>query len=225
MPLGRHHGASEMSAGGVAVHHDALAGAQPHEQACVPDLLDDLGDGDFRSEIVADHPDCHAVRVESARHVAEQRRVERAPVAAMDEQRERRCDVRARREKIDELARRRSVAEPELGAPFLHGFGAIVLGLARPACEDFRVFGHAGAVVVFGFVVDGHVISPCSPLYHLFPPAGRGRGGGGEKAAPCSLIATQVDGRSAATDELTRFSAANRFPLAGKSLYVWRNEG
>src|SRR4029078_6873279 len=143
----------------------------------------------------------------------------------MDEQHGRCCDVRARREKIDELARRRSVAEPELGAPFLHGFGAIVLGLARPACEDFRVFGHAGAVVVFGFVVDGHVISPCSPLYHLFPPAGRGRGAGGEKAALRSSSQRRSNGRSAATEASSRFSAANRFPLAGKSLYVWRNEG
>ena len=116
--------------------------------------------------------------------LAEQRWVERAPVAAMDEQRERRRDIGARRKQIDELARRRSVTQSKLGTPLLHGFGAIVLGLARPACEDFRVFGHAGAVVVFGFVVDGHGISPCSPLYHLFPPAGRGRGEGRKSRAP-----------------------------------------
>ena len=52
-----------------------------------------------------------------------------------------------RGEKIDELPRRRSVAEPELGAPFLHGFGAIVLGLARPAWNDFRVFGRAARLL------------------------------------------------------------------------------
>ena len=71
------------------------------------------------AEIVADHRDRHAVRIEPARHVAEQRRVERAPVAAMDEQRERRRDVRARREQIDELARRsiRSSARARRAAP------------------------------------------------------------------------------------------------------------
>src|SRR5262249_15695567 len=33
------------------------------------------------------------------------------------------------------------------------------------------MLGHAGAVVVFRFVVDRHALSPM-PLYHLFPPAG-----------------------------------------------------
>ena len=56
-----------MSARGVAVDHHALARAQPKEQARVPDLIDDLGDGHLRTEIVADHRDRHAVGIEPAR--------------------------------------------------------------------------------------------------------------------------------------------------------------
>src|SRR5215472_4416281 len=51
LPVGRHHGAGEMPAGGMAVDHHALTRSQPQEQTCVPDLIDDLGDGDLRAEI------------------------------------------------------------------------------------------------------------------------------------------------------------------------------
>jgi hypothetical protein len=156
-----------MSAGGVAVEHHALTGAQPHEQAGAPDLIDDLGDGHLRAEIVADDRDRHAVGIEPARHVAEQRWVERAPVAAVDEQRERRDHAGARRKQVDELAQGRSVAQSELGAPLLHRFGPVILGRARPAGEDFGVLGYAGAVVVFGLVIDRHALSPRASLSPL----------------------------------------------------------
>jgi hypothetical protein len=55
----------------VAVDHHAPTGAQPQEQAGVPDLVDDFGDGDLRAEIVADDRDRHAVGIEPARHMAE----------------------------------------------------------------------------------------------------------------------------------------------------------
>ena len=93
-----------MPARGVAVDHHALTRAQPQEQACVPHLLDDFGNGDLRTEVVAHDRDRHVVRIEPARHMTEQRRVERAPVAAMDEQRERRRDRAASRKQVDELA-------------------------------------------------------------------------------------------------------------------------
>src|SRR5262249_17593367 len=117
----------------------------------------------------------HAVGVEPARHMAEHRWIERAPVAAVDEQRERRHHAGARREQVDELARWRSVTQAELGAPFLHRLGPVILGRARPADEDFGMLGYAGAVVVFGLVVDRHALSP-APVYHLFRPAGRRTG-------------------------------------------------
>jgi hypothetical protein len=93
-----------MSARGVAVDHHALTRAQPQEQACVPDLLDDFGDGHLRTEVVAHDRDRHVVRIEPARHMAEQRWVERAPVAAMNEQRERRRNRVGSRKQVDELA-------------------------------------------------------------------------------------------------------------------------
>ena len=78
-----------MAAGGMAAHHDALAEPLPEIQARGLRLLDDLSDRDLRSEIVAGHRDGDAVGVHAARHLAEARRFERAPVAAVNEQRER----------------------------------------------------------------------------------------------------------------------------------------
>ena len=100
------------------------------------------------------------MRIDPARHLTEQRGIERAPVAAMDEQRERGGEVGARREQVDELTRRIAIAQSELGAALLHGLGAIILGFPRPAGEDSGMLGHTGAVVVFRLVVDRHGASP-----------------------------------------------------------------
>ncbi len=161
----------------------------------MPDLLDDLGNGHVRAEIVADHRNRDAMGVEPARHVAEHRRLERAPVSAMDEQRQRRRHVGPWREQIDELARALPVAQPELGAPLLHRLVAIVLGIAHPFGEDFRVLGHAGAVVVLDLVIDRHASSPQVASHHRLPDEGRE---GPEPATHCVL--------------------SNR-------RYVWRHEG
>ena len=122
----------------------------------------------------------------------------------MDEQRERRRGVRPRREQVDELAQRGAVAQAELGAALLHGFGAVVLGLARPARKNLRMLGHARAVVVFGLVIGRHAVLPRSSLYHLLPS-------GGERArrarrhfafvagARYVLSAMKVDGRQTRT--------------------------
>ena len=154
VPVGRQHGGGEMAAGGMAVDHHALAGALPEKQQRVPHLLDDVVDRDLRAEIVAGDRDRDAVGVEPARHVAEQRRIERAPIAAMDEQSQRRLADFAGGEQVDELARRRAVVQPELGAALLHRLPAVILGLSRPAREDLRVLRHPRAVVVLGLVVD-----------------------------------------------------------------------
>ena len=63
--------------------------------------------------------------------------------------------ARLRQEQIDELPRRIAVGQAELGAPVFERVGAIVFRFARPAGENLRMFRHAGAIVVFGFVVDG----------------------------------------------------------------------
>ncbi len=85
----------------------------------------------------------------------------------MDEQRQRRSHPGPGRKQVDELPQRLAVAQSELGAPLLHRFGTVVFGFARPAREDFRVLGHAGAIVVFGFVVDGHGSPPFASLSPL----------------------------------------------------------
>ena len=88
-PIGRDHGGGKLPAGRVAVNHEVTAEAQPEEDAGAPDLLDDVADGDDRTQIVADHRDGDAALVQAARHVAERGRIERAPITAVNEQSER----------------------------------------------------------------------------------------------------------------------------------------
>ena len=64
-----------------------------------------------------------------------------------------------RLEQVDELARRRPVAEAELGAFFPHGFGAIVLALARPAAKISGCSGTRARLLYSTSAVDGHVTS------------------------------------------------------------------
>ena len=152
-----------MSAGRMPVDHDALAEALPQEQAGRAHLLDDLARSTTCGhEIVARDRDGDAVRVQAARQMAEARGLERAPVAAVNEQRERRRLGVAfgwNRSMILPLAR--AVREAELGAAFL-----------RPSRRDrprasrcqrakiCRMLRHPRAIVVFGLVVDRHAASP-----------------------------------------------------------------
>ena len=146
-----------MAAGGMAADHDALAEPLPEKEAGLLRLLDDFGDRHLRHQIVARHRDGDAVRVHAARQLAEHRGLERAPVAAVNEQRERRVGAAALgRENVDDLARRRTKFQAELGAAVGLGLLAIGRGVALPALEDFRMLRHPGAVVVFNLVVDGH---------------------------------------------------------------------
>ena len=87
----------------MAAHQHAAIEALPQRRAGASDLLDDVGDGDDRAEIVADHPDREAALVQPARHMAVERRIHGAPIAAMDEDRERRAFARRREKQIDEL--------------------------------------------------------------------------------------------------------------------------
>ena len=116
MPIGRDHGGGKMPAGRVAVDQHPLPEALPQEHAGAPDLLDDVADGDDRTQIIARHRDGDAAAVEAARHVAEIRWIERAPIAAMDEDRQRSRLARLRQEEIERLPRRVAIGEAELGA-------------------------------------------------------------------------------------------------------------
>src|SRR5262249_46240387 len=60
-----------------------------------------------------------------------------------------------RQEQIDGLTRRSTIAEPELGTIGLEHLGPVEFGFTGPAGEDLRILRHAGAIVVFSFVVDG----------------------------------------------------------------------
>src|SRR5262245_44948373 len=77
---------------------------------------------------------------------------------------ERDRDIWLRREEIDHLPERGAIFEAELGTPLLHGFGAIILGLSRPPGEDLGMIGHACAIVVLGFEIDGHFPPPRDTL-------------------------------------------------------------
>lgn len=152
LPVLRQQAGGQMSAGGMAVHEDALAPLTPQEQTGAAHLLDDGGDRDLRTEIVTGNRDADAARIRPGRRLAEHRRIERAPPAAVNEQSQRRhLVVVFCRKQVDGLARRGAVTQAEFGAA--RGF-AIGRRLALPARENLRMLGHPGAVIVFGFVVD-----------------------------------------------------------------------
>ena len=89
-PVGADHGGGKMPAGGMADDEHGPIKPLPQEQAGAAHLLDDVGDRDDRAQIVTRDGDRDAARVQAARHVAEHGRIERAPIAAMNEQRQRR---------------------------------------------------------------------------------------------------------------------------------------
>src|SRR6266700_3357258 len=82
--------------------------------------------------------------------------IERAPVAAMDEQRERRVPGRIGKEQIDLLARAGAVGEAEFRVLF--HFHAVAIGrrVMLPAGEYLGIFRHARAVIVLDLVVNRH---------------------------------------------------------------------
>ncbi len=106
-----------------------------------------------RAKIVAGDCNRDAARIRAGRQLGKHRRLERAPPAAVNEHGERRLVVVLGGKQIDGLAQRGTVGHCELGIARRRAVGR---PLALPAGENLRVFRHAGAVVVFNLVVDGH---------------------------------------------------------------------
>ncbi len=73
----------------------------------------------------------------------------------MNENRQRRAFPRFRQEQIEILPRLIAIEAAKLGAPAFEHVDAEKLGVARPAGENLRVLRNAGAIVIFGFVIDG----------------------------------------------------------------------
>ena len=73
----------------------------------------------------------------------------------MHEQRERRALAGVGQEQIDGLPRRVAVGQAELRAVALERFDAIVFRVAHIAGENLQMVGHARAIIVLGFVIDG----------------------------------------------------------------------
>src|SRR5690242_17098420 len=89
--------------------------------------------------------------------MAKNRGLERTPPAAMNEDRQRRVLVPLGQEQIDRLPRRAAIGQAELGTAVFEHLGPIKLRFSRPAGKNLGMFGHAGAIVIFNFVVDrGH---------------------------------------------------------------------
>ncbi len=139
----------------MAENEQPLVESLPQKHASTAHLLDDDADADIGTEIVANHGDADAMGVGAARHLAEHRTIERPPPAAVNEQRERRLATRIRQEQIQRLAGRITIGQPKLGAAALERVDAIEFAFAHPAREDLLMIRHAGAVVIFGFIVDG----------------------------------------------------------------------
>src|SRR5262249_50089191 len=128
----------------------------PQIKTCLAHLTNDLGDVHLRREVVAGDRNRYAARVEPARQVAEGRRLERTPIAAVNEQRERRGGGTGRRKQIDRLPRCRAVADAQFGAPYCGCLVAVGRRLGNPSGEDLRMFRHPDADVVFDLVIDSH---------------------------------------------------------------------
>src|SRR4030081_1616849 len=104
----------------MAVDQHGPAQAAPDEQAGLAHLIDDRRHRYLRAEVIAGDRDRHAVRVEPGRHMTELRWLERAPIAAMDEQGERSGPVYGPQQ-VDRLPRDRAVFESRFGALFRAG--------------------------------------------------------------------------------------------------------
>jgi hypothetical protein len=116
-------------------------------------LLDDVGDAHLRTEIVAHDRDRDAVREKAAGDMAEDRGLERPPIAAVDEYGELpRISFGA--EEVDELPRRRAIRDGELGPALRRHLVAEFFRGRAPALENRRMLRHPRAVVVLGLVVD-----------------------------------------------------------------------
>ena len=75
----------------------------------------------------------------------------------MDEHGHGRIVACVRRKQVKGFARRLAVTQAKFGAAGFQPLDAIVLGFARPAQENFRVFRNPRSVVVFGLVIQvGH---------------------------------------------------------------------
>jgi uncharacterized membrane protein YfcA len=109
LPVGRHHAGGEVSTRRMAVDENALPPLAPEHQACRAHLLDDVGDRHAGAQIITGNCYRNAEGIRAGRRLREHRRLERAPVAAMNKHRQRGLIVVPRRENIDGPAYRRAV--------------------------------------------------------------------------------------------------------------------
>ena len=97
-----------MTAGGMTAHDE-----RPSELAQLPrrrtHLADDLGDGDRGTQVVTRHRDVDAMGIEPAGEMAEERTIERLPIAAMDEDDDRTRAIAGKQ--IDPVAFARTVGD------------------------------------------------------------------------------------------------------------------
>src|SRR5688572_21041201 len=106
-----------MSAGGMSGHHQALLVLVPQRKAARADLLNDGCDAHARAQVIAGNCDIDPLRIEALGHVAELRRFERAPPAAVNEHGKRGAGMRiGAGEEIVELPRAVAVLDAELRA-------------------------------------------------------------------------------------------------------------
>ncbi len=97
-----------MTARGMAAHDERAS------QSCElprrgPHLADNFGDGNRGAQVVTRHCDVDAVGIETACEVAEERTIERLPIAAMDEDDDRTRTIAGKQ--IDPVAFARTVLD------------------------------------------------------------------------------------------------------------------
>lgn len=153
-PPGRYERGCEMSAGRVAACDQALSKAAVEMNRSLADVVNNVDDADLWAETVTRDSDGIPLGIEAGCPVAEGRGVERAPVAAVNDDDQRAALVYCIRvEEIDRLARMLPVAQTERCAS--GALGAIGGGVAFPPRDDLRVLRNPRAVVVFRLIIQG----------------------------------------------------------------------
>src|SRR5919108_2853315 len=115
------------------------------------DLMDDGFHGHAGTQIVTDERQRDPVGVRSGGEMTEGGWIERAPIAAMYKESDRRISPGGRPEDVDLLPTAPAIGNAELRVRMRRAKGLCIAG---PADEDGRMLGHARAVVVFRLVVD-----------------------------------------------------------------------
>src|ERR1700753_2085567 len=149
-----------MTAGGMSGDHQLPLVAPPQKNARRPNLADDCFKRYGWTQVVSDQRHRNAALVGPARQVGEQRRLEKPPIAAVNEYRDMIGTIVRWPENIHNLSCTRAIRYVEFSVPRRHRPCAIGSGVGYPLVQDLRCFRDPGPIVVLYFDLALHRRSP-----------------------------------------------------------------